>query len=228
MKEKSRKNRSLTLVLALLFGVIIAFVGVIVCYQARRAPKAKSTAQTVSTAESAGTAAPQQEESGVDAEQYYRENSQKLLRVIPAKDFAQLYSEKAVEEELSARGFGGKYPITYEYDMDGERRDKTEVDKASSEAHPQYTVMYTTKSGDYWTISVCGDSVTAYPVTYNLEHGDGTELVFAESDSITAYDSRTNSFYETVPKQSVLVIKQLPAITADALEQLTAQEIKKR
>ena len=219
MKKKSTKNnRKTILVIVLLFVVIFAFVGGIVYYQVSRTPKAKNTAGTA-LSDKAGS---------VDAKAYYTENSQKVISVTPAEASEKVYSEKAVGEVLSSRGFGGKYPITYEYNMDGSTEGQTGIDKASSTVHPQYTVTYVSKSGDYWTVSVCNDCVSAYPVTYNLEHNSGAEVIFTESGSVTSYDSKENCFFETIPKQSVLVMKHIPAITAEALEELTAQEIEKR
>ena len=52
-------------------------------------------------------------------------------------------------------------------------------------------------------------------------------MLIAESESITAYDSKENLFFEVIPKPEILVLKQVPAITAEALESLTAQEIEK-
>ena len=161
-----------------------------------------------------------------DAKAYYSENAKKLLAVISAKQSENVYSEKAVGKELSARGFG-KIPITYTYKMDGDFETEAQIDTTSAALHPQYTATYKTKSGDYWTINVCNDCITAYPVTYNLEHNSGAEVILAEGESVTAYDSATNSFYEVIPKPAVLALKRIPAITAEALEKLSAQEIEK-
>ena len=223
MKTKSSKKSPKTaLIVAAIFLIIIAITSAIVYYQLSRAPEANNSAAAVSSA--ASTA--QNRSERVDADKYYKENSQRLLSVTPAQKSKKVLSEKAVAKELRLRGFG-EYTATFNYDIDGSLNPKTEIDKNSDKTHPQYTFTFMAKNGDYWTLSICESSITAYPVTYNLQHGAGAGLIIAESGSITAYDSEKNAFYETVPKQSVLILKQIPSITAEALERLTAQEIEK-
>lgn len=225
MEKKSKKNnRRLVAVLAVILCVIVAFIGVIIYYHASKSHKAETTSALTSS-ESAGSTSKQHSDK-TDAEKYYKENSQKLISVTPAEKSKKVYSEKQVTKELSSRGFG-KTDITYDYGINGIMNDKTEANKTSDTTHPQYTVTYTAKNGDYWNISICENSITAYPVTYNLKKNGGAELIIAESGSITAYDSQTNSFYDVIPKQSVLLVKQIPSITAEALERLTPQEIDK-
>ena len=227
MKNKNKKNKgSVAPVLAVILCVIIAFTGVIIYSQVSRNKKAQAVSDSPSS-ETESTTEWQENVNDVDAEKYYSENSQKVLSVTPAGKSDKVFSEARVSEELSSRGFGKNSPITYDYNIDGSTKKNTKINSKSDLTHPQYSVVYMTKNGDYWNINVCNGSISAYPVTYNLEHGNGTELIITESKSITSYDSATNCFYETIPKQNVLVVKQIPEITAQALEQLTAQEIDK-
>ena len=224
-KKQSQKNRNVVLIVVLLFVLIAAFWGGVIYYRLHRSAKAQTTAAAAASSQSESTtAAPK--ESQEDAKAYYSKNSEKLLAVIPVKESKAVYSEAAVSKALSARGFG-KTAASYAYDMAGTMSEKAAVDSSSSALHPQYTAAYKTGSGDYWTITICNDCITAYPVTYNLEHNSGAEVIFAEGESITAYDSATNCFYETIPKPETLVVKRIPSITAEALEQLSAQEIEK-
>lgn len=228
MKQKTtKKNSGSIAVLAVLFCVIAAVIGGVIYMQYARSQTAQTTAASTSASASEGNAYLRQSSKKTDAKAYYTDNSEKLIAVIPAKKSTQVYSEKSVDKELTSRGFGKSFPITYEYTMDGSFNEKAQIDTASSAAHPQYSVMYQTKSGDYWTINVCNNQVSAYPVSYNLEHGKDVECILTESDGITAYDSETNCFYKSIPKPDVLVLKHIPAITAEALERLTAQEIEK-
>ena len=223
-KKSSKKNRSSVLVLAIIICVIMAFIGAIIYYHVSRAQKAESTA-SITSSDSVSVSANNSDK--LDADKYYRENSQKLLSVIPADKSEKVYSEKDVAKQLYSRGFGKNSEITYDYNIDGSLSKGTQIDTDSDSKHPQYTVTFMCKNGDYWNINVCNNCITAYPVTYNLKHNSGAELIIAETASVTAYDSATNSFYETIPKQSVLTLKQIPAVTAQALERLTAQEIDK-
>ena len=226
-KKQAKKQHSAALLLTVFFGVTAIVAGVLIIHQAKRAQRVNGTVpNTTVSATAQGTT--EQQAQGTDAQTYYADNAQKILSVTPAQESERILSEKQIGEELGTRGFGENAPITYGYSLEGSVEQKTEIDASSEEAHPQYTTLYVTAKGDYWTISVCDGCVTAYPVTYNLEHNSGTEVIFTENDSITAYDSATNSFYDMVPKASVLVMKHIPAITAEALEQLTAEEIEKR
>ncbi|MBQ6380932.1 MAG: hypothetical protein IJJ41_04960 [Clostridia bacterium] len=228
MKQKrQKKNRGPMLALIGVFAAILALTGGIIYFQVSRKPQAHTTTTAAAVSENSAQSAPLQNTQGTDAATYYSQNAQKLLSVIPADSSKAVFSEQKIGEELTARGFGKNAPITYEYGMDGSYEEKTPVDNSSLDKHPQYTVVYMAQSGDYWTITVSNGSVTAYPVSYNLEHNSGAEVILAETDSVTAYDNQTNSFYELIPKPSVLVLKQIPAITAEALERLTAEEIDK-
>ena len=226
MKQKSRNNnRSVIWLIAVLLSVVAAFTGWIIYTQVSKTQPAQTAQAAETSGESADSPAQKPTAPVSDAAKYYSENAQKVIAVTPAKASSAVYSEKDIGKLLSARGFGDNVPVTYEYNMDGSMGEKTEIDKNSAETHPQYTATFISKSGEYWTVNVCNGCVTAYPVNYNLEHSGGTEVIITESDSITAYDSKTNSFYEMIPKQSVLVIKHIPSITAEVLETLTAQEI---
>ena len=46
---------------------------------------------------------------------------------------------------------------------------------------------------------------------------NGVQLVVAESEVMTCYDSKTNSFYNTKPNKSELIIKQVDRIDAETL-----------
>lgn len=229
MKSKSsKKNRASAIFLAVILCVIIAFIGAIIYYQHSRTQKAQPATKIVTSSESSeSNNTSHKSAEKTDADEYYKSNSKKLISVTPAPKSKKVYTEKGVAKQLSLRGFGAKFPVTYEYNIDGSFKQKTQIDKSSDSKHPQYTVTYMTKSGDYWTVSVCNNCLTAYPVTYNLEHNSGAEVILSESESITAYDSTSNCFYETIPKQSALIVKQIPSITAETLESLTAQDIEK-
>lgn len=227
MKKKSKKsNGSPIVILVVALCAILAFAVAIICYHSTRNKKAAATTLTASS-ENRSTTQWLENANDIDAEAYYKKNSQKLIAVTPAESSPEVYSEAQVGKELALRGFGKNSEITYNYNIDGETKTKTKINEKSDLTHPQYSVVYMTKKGDYWNINICNNSISAYPVTYNLEHGNGTELIITEGKSITSYDSATNCFYETIPKQNVLVVKQIPKITAQALEKMTAREIDK-
>lgn len=219
--HKAKRKQHIFIPLLAVGAVVVTIIGLMIFYQVRKTKN--SSAQTVSAVSESASVEPWQPEE-VNAREYYRHNA-KVLAVTPVKESKKVYSEKAVEKELGERGFG-TLPIHYAYDTDGKTVEQTQTDKTSDTLHPQYTVTYRAKSGAYWTVTVCEDCISAYPVSYNLEHG-GAEVLLVESESIVAYDSKENLFFEVIPKPSALVLKQVPAITAETLESLTAQEIEK-
>ena len=207
--HKAKRKQHIFIPLLAVGAVVVIIIGLMVFYQVRKTKN--SSAQTVSAVSESASVEPWQPEA-VNAREYYRHNA-KVLAVTPVKESKKVYSEKAVEKELGERGFG-TLPIHYAYDTDGKTVEQTQTDKTSDTLHPQYTVTYRAKSGAYWTVTVCEDCISA-------------EVLLVESESIVAYDSKENLFFEVIPKPSALVLKQVPAITAETLESLTAQEIEK-
>ncbi len=133
-------------------------------------------------------------------------------------------TEAEVIELLKERGFTDN-PITTEYTADGEMIDKKEVGE-SDETHPYYQTIFLSETGEYWTIIVMKGSVIANPVGYNMEsNAHGAQLILSESEVITSYDSVTNSFYESIPNESELIVKTVDHIDAETLNSLTVEDI---
>lgn len=160
------------------------------------------------------------------AYEYYRENSETVIEVKDAKESKSVPSEAEVSEIFAERGFGD-VKITYDSYIDGEYAGDKEVDKTSDERHPMYQGLYTSKSGDVWTIFVINGEVFANPVSYNLESELGAQLLFSETKELTSYDDDTNKYYVTIPKESAVIVKVIEKIDAEALDKLTIQEINK-
>lgn len=158
-----------------------------------------------------------------DADAYFEDNSE-VINEIDANDSDVVLSEAEISDDLTDRGFG-EYPITTEYSMDGEYYEETDISDSSSSKHPIYQTYYITENGDIWTIFVINDAVMANPVSYNDQSDLGVQLIISESDTVTSYDSTTNKFYETIPDESVLIVKTVERIDADTLEDLTIEEI---
>ena len=51
------------------------------------------------------------------------------------------------------------------------------------------------------------------------------QLVIAESEIITGYDSSNNMFYETIPDESELIAYVVDRIDAETLDSLTVEVI---
>lgn len=150
-----------------------------------------------------------------DAESFYDENAV-IRSVDPAKRDRDNLSEKEALSELASRGFAG-LPVTTSYSIDGTLIEELEISEDSSEKHPIYETYYISSNDEVWNITLIGGSITASPVTYNFEHEDEVPLLISEAEEIVSYDSSTNSFFRTIPKEDVLKVKRVARIDADTL-----------
>ena len=111
--------------------------------------------------------------------------------------------------------------------MEGDYSEAREISRDSSEMHPTYEAPYVSETYEMWTVLDYNGQMMAYPVSYNIDSSRSAELIISESESITSYDSDSNSFYEVVPSESKLIVRQVGRIDASTLDSLTAEEIDK-
>lgn len=150
-----------------------------------------------------------------------RAGLQKLeLNSLHGRESEATFSEEAVDHFLSERGFED-LPITTSYSMEGEYYDAEEISHRPSAYHPTYEVVYEGNSGEIWTLSIIGKDITAHPYFFNQTSSLGAPLIVAESEMVTSYDSASNSFYESVPKESSLIVKVVDKIDKETLDSLT-------
>lgn len=161
----------------------------------------------------------------IDAEAYFKENGE-IVSVIDANDSTDVTTEKESMELFTDRGFT-EYPITTNYSMDGKYSDEKEIEESSAEKHPMFTTYYVCESGDLWTIELVNGCITAYPVSYNEQSESEVPVIISETDTTYSYDSITNKFYETIPKDTALIVKKIDRIDSASLESLTKEGIDK-
>lgn len=169
-------------------------------------------------------AIPTKPENPSESDKYYWDNSEEVLAVIDAKESTDVPSEDEVLDVLDERGFGDS-PVIYEYSLDGEYLDETEVTDGSSVRRPMYLATYLAKSGLVWTIYITNGKVMAYPASYNLDSGLDVEVIFSETEELISYDDETNQFYVTIPKSTVVIVNVVERIDAETLDKLTVEEI---
>lgn len=160
----------------------------------------------------------------VDVRDYYEKNS-KIIDSFNAKTSKNVQTEKEAIDVFTARGFGND-SIYYDYSIDGEYIGETEA-KISREKHPIYQTQYVTPGGNVWTIVMINGSILANPVNYNMESDKDVQVIISESETITGYDSANNIFFETIPKESELIVKVVDTIDAKTINSLTTKEINK-
>lgn len=159
-----------------------------------------------------------------EADNYYWDNSEKVLRVENVSDSEDTLTETEAIALLQDRGFD-QYKITSDFSADGTFIDETEAVEGKASKHPMYQTVYVTEAGNAWSVYVVDGEVFANPLFYNLESGLESELLISETETLTSYDSETNTFYVTVPKSSGAIVKTVNSIDADTLDELTVEEI---
>ena len=75
----------------------------------------------------------------------------------------------------------------------------------------------------------------AFPVSYNDQSDRGAPVMITEDDTVMSYDCYSNKFYETIPKDSELIVVNISKINdekisggkinTDILDVLTIEEI---
>lgn len=153
----------------------------------------------------------------IDADEYFDENSQ-VVKTIDVNSSNAL-SESEVCSKFNERGFS-EYDIVYNYNMDGEYCESGSASSYSSTRHPMYETYFVSSQHVIWIISDINNCITAYPVSINADRENGVEVIVAESDTITSYDSASNTYYETNPDNSILQVIKIDKINKDTLENI--------
>lgn len=161
-------------------------------------------------------------ESSVEASEFFDEHSE-VISTISFQDSQNTFAGSDILKLLRSRGFD-QYDIVSEYDAEGNLED-VEITEETTQKYPLYYTYYITESGDLWTILVIDGKVTANPASYNMNSELAVQVVISESETIMSYDSETNTYYETIPDPETLIVKVVPEINAEVLEQLTFEGI---
>ena len=157
-------------------------------------------------------------------EEYYSDNSEEIVSVETAAETSKVYSEKEAIKLLAERGFSD-FPLTYDYDMNGTYMDEKEASAESDEKHPMYQTYFVSEDGSIWTVFIVGKSIIANPASYNLESDIDAQVLVSETNTLTSYTEMGNKFYETVPKESAVILKVVDQITSKKLNDLNYEEV---
>ena len=82
-------------------------------------------------------------------------------------------------------------------------------------------MLYASESDILWNIYIINGVVAAYPVSYNLVSERDAILLITESDTVMSYDYSSNQFFETVPKESEMIVRKVEKINKETLDKLT-------
>ena len=109
--------------------------------------------------------------------------------------------------------------------MDGTYVDEAEASADSDEKHPMYQTYYAAADGSIWMIYIVGRTIVANPASYNLESNLDAQVMISETETLTSYTEMGNKFYETVPKESAVILRIVDKITSRRLDELTYEEV---
>lgn len=154
----------------------------------------------------------------VDADEAFDEIST-VLSSFDVKSSPDLHSESEAYANLTGRGFT-QYEITTTYDIEGNFSLASAINEHSSAQHPIYETYYRTESGEVWLITETNGTVTATPFSYNLESGEGNQLIYSELETVIGYDGVTNKFYLIEPDRDYMVVIVVDYIDAETLENI--------
>lgn len=160
-----------------------------------------------------------------DAEAYYQEHAE-YYRKIPVKSAEGVRSEREVLEDYARRGFT-QTPVVADCSMDGTAIDETAISDASTRRHPGYETLYCTETGEYWRILEFNGALFAFPESYNwrrINEGGDMQLVVSETDTVISYDQSTNTYFETIPREPIVVYR-VEKIDSETLELLSRGDL---
>ena len=220
MKKKIR--RFFFIILALLI-VIGCTAGVLVYFEIADIPVVNDVVDWVVKQKDGRDVSEESRIEPIDAESYFAENSS-IISSVEVNSSNKAKTEADANDLLTSLGFS-EYEITTEYSMDGTYYSAVVIDEASDEKHPMYQTYYISTKGEVWTVTLIGDVIMAYPVSYNAQAENGVAVMFSETESIMSYDNVTNKFFETIPNESALIVKVVETINSETLDNLTAEVI---
>lgn len=151
---------------------------------------------------------------------YYFSNNATVISITEVKDSEKVQSGYEVKKDMKNRGFL-ESDLFSEYTIDGEFVAEGIEIKPFTKS-PMYQLLYVSDEGNYWTVYFIDGNVMANPVIYNLQHE--VKIIISESNTLISYDGATNSFYETIPDQDVIMVMTVDRIDADTLDKLSIGE----
>jgi len=205
ISEESEQTKKKKRMVPLIIGILcIALIGVGIIVAVRllgRGPKPQAN-----------------KEDYIDANKFFEENAD-VKSVTHINKSKNRLSEKEVSEYLKDRGFTD-YPITTEYSENGDFIEKIEISDSSTKKHPVYETYYVSSKTGTWIISVIDGTIIAFPSSYNMEHSEKVAVVISETKEVVSYDIATNTFFTTVPKETVLKVRVVDKADAKTLDSI--------
>ena len=149
-----------------------------------------------------------------------------ILSTTPVQESDSVQSGSDAWKDLYDRGLSDN-GVMATFDMFGAYLADGGISRYSSEEYPMYSTFYTAANGEVWVITSINGNLTAEPMSYNNQEGNGNMIpvMITESDSIYSYDPTTNCFFDYVPDESSVRLMKVKTINAETLDGLTSAEL---
>lgn len=162
------------------------------------------------------------EEERIDAKTYYNKYS-KVINEVGLDKSINMMSEEEAYNLFQSYGFD-ECIIVSEYTETGEYSGPNEIIPFSSSKHPVYKSDYIDEQGNIFEIYLIDGLLMANPVSLNTKKEDNIMVVVSSSKTLKSYDSKTKTFYETMPKSSMIRIQEASHSYIETLEELVSSE----
>lgn len=161
----------------------------------------------------------------IDAEEYISSFGT-IKELYNASENESMLSECEVVKLLSNRGFE-ECSIYTHYTRDGKYYSNTEISADSDVKHPNYDLQYITPNGNIWNIFIIKDTLSASPISFILSDESDCNIIYTESNLLFFYDNVTDKYYEVESNSNDIKVISNSEITANTLDNITIEEMKK-
>lgn len=162
------------------------------------------------------------EEGRSDARTYYNKYS-KVINEVSLDESNNMMSEEEAYNLFQSYGFT-ECIIVSEYTETGEYSEPNEIIPFSSNKHPVYRSDYIDEKGNIFEIYLIDGLLMVDPVSFNAKNEDDSKVVVSSDGTLKSFDSETKTFYETIPKNSIIRVQEASDSYIETLNKLTFEE----
>lgn len=162
------------------------------------------------------------EEEKIDAMTYYNKYS-KVINKVSLEKSTDMMSEEEAYNLFQSYGFT-ECIIVSDYTETGEYTGPNEIIPFSSNKHPVYRSDYVDEKGNIFEIYLIDGLLMANPVSFNAKSEANIKVVVSSAKTLKSYDSETKTFYETMPKNSIIRVQEVSDSYIETLEKLAFGE----
>lgn len=158
------------------------------------------------------------EEEKIDSVTYYNKYS-KVINEVSLEKSTDMMSEEEAYNLFQSYGFT-ECIIVSEYTETGECTEPNEIIPFSSNRHPVYRSDYVDEGGNIFEIYLIDGCIMTNPVSFNSKAEANIKVAVSSAKTLKSYDSKTKTFYETMPKNSIIRVQEASNSYIETLEKL--------